>query len=916
MRQLWRWLLVFALLAAAAAPALQVEAQGETPETRARALLSRLTPEERVGQLFLVTFEGRTAEPGTPIYDLIFNHYVGGVVLRAENGNFAPQPDTVEALYQLTTDLQTLAWQSSLENRLDAETGQVRRTAYIPLWIGLQQTGGGPPWDEILLGLSPQPPQMALGASWDLNLTRQSAQVLGRELSALGVNLFFGPSLDVLTAPDAARPGDPGVGVFGGDPFWVGRLGQAYIDGLHTGSQGQLLVAPGAFPGMGMIDRDPETEIPTVRRSLEQLQQVDLAPFAAVTGNAPSEVAQADGLLVSHIRYQGFQGNVRLTTRPVSLDAASLSAILGLESFAAWRDEGGLIICNALDTSAVRRFYDPTGLEFNPALVARDAFLAGNDLIYLGNIGGDHPETYEAVLAVLDFFVQKYEADPVFAAQVDAAVLRVLTAKYRLYPAFVYNDVAPSANRLLTVGDSDLISSISRETATLISPDLQTLDEVMDTGPGIYEHLVFITEPQLWRQCPTCPAQAILGRDDLARAVKRLYGSSAGGQIYSAYLHSYSFSELDALATGQNADLEADLRQARWIVLAAADLRPTSETYRRLQILLSDRPDLLRDKRVVLFNFGAPYTLDATDITKLTAYYGLYSPQPAFVETAVRLLFREFIPTGVLPVSVPAIGYDLAVATSPDPNQLISLSIEVPEAPAPTPSNADTAIAAVPSLKLGDTVTVRTEPIVDHNGHIVPDGTVVTFLIVRRGEDGSILQQMEAETRSGVALTSLRLENIGLLEISAASAPAFKSAKVLIDVSDSGRTQVVVVTPTAAAAATTPLPAATAVGEAGEVDEAEPDLGSIWWQAFLFLTLGGWVVYQLEALQANPRWGARRALFFMLGGLLALNGVLWGQPLAMLTGGHTLAVTAGGAALGWLVGGVWRAFSAPKPPAG
>ncbi len=919
MRNRWRWLMVLALLAASVSPLAPALAalppQADTPETRARALLSTLSPEERVGQLFLVTFDGVAVEPDAPIYDLVFNHYVGGVVLRAENGNFAPPPDTVDRLYQLTADLQTLAWESSLENRLDAETGQTRRTTYIPLWIGVQQTGGGPPWDAILSGLSQQPPQMALGASWDLDLTRQSAQVVGRELSALGINLFFGPSLDVLSDPNVARLGDPGVGVFGGDPFWVGRLGQAYVDGLHTGSQGQLLVVPGAFPGMGVIDRDPQVDIPVVRRSLEQLQQVELAPFAAVTGGAASEIAQADGLLVSHIRYQGFQGNIRLTTRPVSLDAASLSAILDLPAFADWRENGGLIVCNALDTQAVRRFYDPTGLEFNPALVARDAFLAGNDLIYLGDIQSGGQSVYETVLEVLDFFVQKYHTDPVFASQVDAAALRILTAKYRLYPTFVYNDVVPPVNRLRTVGDSNLIAQIAREAATLISPDVQTLDDVLGGGPGAREHIVFITEPQVWRQCASCPAQVVLGKDDLARAVKRLYGSSAGGPIYSAYLHSYTFADLDALGAGQNVDLEADLRRARWIVLAATDLRPTADAYRQLQVLLAGRPDLLREKRVVMFNFGAPYALDTTDISRLTAYYGLYTPQPTFVETAVRLLFQEFIPSGDLPVSVPAVGYDILAMTAPDPEQLISLSLDLPVSVTATPPGSDSAIAPVPSLKLGDTVTVRTDPIKDHNGHIVPDGTVVTFFIVRRGEDGNILQQVQAETRNGVALTSLRLENSGLLEISAASEPAFKSVKVLFDVSDSGQTQIIVVTPTPAAQPPTPLPRATAtdvVAEAGP--ETAASLWSVWWQSFLFLVLGGWVVYQLESLQTGARWGARRALAFVVGGLAVINGVFWGRPQLALQGGRILALMAAGAAAGWLLAALWRLLSESKSP--
>ena len=44
--------------------------------------------------------------------------------------------------------------------------------------------------------------------------------------------------------------------------------------------------------------------------------------------------------------------------------------------------------------------------------------------------------------------------------------------------------------------------------------------------------------------------------------------------------------------------------------------------------------------------FDAPYYLDTTEISKLTAYFGVYSTTAPFLETAVRALFREFSPVG------------------------------------------------------------------------------------------------------------------------------------------------------------------------------------------------------------------------------------------------------------------------------
>jgi beta-N-acetylhexosaminidase len=145
---------------------------------------------------------------------------------------------------------------------------------------------------------------MAIGASWNTSLAAQSGEIQGRELAALGINFLLGPSLDVLDTPNPSGLADIGTNVFGGDPYWVGEIGRAYIRGLHTGSKNRLMVIPKHFPGYGGTNRLTSSEIPTVRKSLEQLKQIELAPFFAVTGGSDDPQSIADGLLVSHIRYR------------------------------------------------------------------------------------------------------------------------------------------------------------------------------------------------------------------------------------------------------------------------------------------------------------------------------------------------------------------------------------------------------------------------------------------------------------------------------------------------------------------------------------------------------------------------------------------------------------------------------------
>jgi beta-N-acetylhexosaminidase len=224
-----------------------------------------------------VTFTGRDITPESDIYDLIVNYHVGGVVLLNDNDNFAPAPDTVLQTYQLINSLQRIEWDGALTNR----------SAYVPLFIGIAQEGNGYPTDQWLQGLTPLPSEMAIGATWDADLAEQVGETLGRELSALGFNLYFGPSLDVLESPSTRAGGDLGTRVFGGDPYWVGIMGRAYISGLHAGSENRMIVIAKHFPGRGGTDRLPEEEVATVRKSREQLKQIELAPFFAVTGSAP-----------------------------------------------------------------------------------------------------------------------------------------------------------------------------------------------------------------------------------------------------------------------------------------------------------------------------------------------------------------------------------------------------------------------------------------------------------------------------------------------------------------------------------------------------------------------------------------------------------------------------------------------------
>jgi len=852
--------------------------------TQAEQLLKQMTPEERVGQLFLVTFQGTDTDPTSQIYDLVVNRHVGGVILSSENNNIPSQEDINQSLYSFISSMQSIRYEATRLGVVNPQTGKSFQPQYVPLFIGLAQEGDGYPTDQILSGLTQMPSQMSIGATWQTDLALEAGTVSGTELQAIGINLLMGPSLDVLEYPRTEGGLDLGIRTFGGDPFWVGEMGKAYISGIHQGSRNRIVVVAKHFPGYGGSDRLPGDEVATVRKSLEQLKQIELAPFFAVCSNLTEKDHVADALMVSHIRYQGFQGNIRATTRPVSFDATALAQLTSLTVINDWRNQGGLLISDDLGSRAVRRFYDPAEKVFDARLVARNAFLAGNDMLYMGNMrSSTDPDSYTSIIHTLDSFTQKYREDPSFAARVDASVLTILTMKYKLYPSFELHSIIPNALLLDQVGGSDQTTfNILHEAATLISPDEQNLSINLPNPPSVNEDLVFFTSTLSGKQCPSCVEQAVFPVDGLEKAVLKSYGPPTASQVRSEMLSSYSFKDLNTYLSNAVApeNLEHDISQADWMIFSILDVSPQYAETEALRTLLANRYDLVRNKKVIVIAFSAPYFLDATEISKITAYYGIYSKVPAALDVAARILFHELTPGGASPVSIAGAGYDLIQITAPDPNQIIPLALDFPdqsvvlttETPQPT---------EIPLFHVGDKLPLKAGVIEDKNGNPVPDGTTVRFIITRTG-DMTTTQQVDAVSSQGLAFGQFAIDITGLYEIKVISEPAMLSQILQLNVTGDAGAMVTAIAPTAEVQTT-------AIGEdSGEIPVTQGLADSVSNNAFSF---GVWIVVflilLLEAVSGYliftrawniARWGIRASMLVLITGWLAYLYLAFGLP--------------------------------------
>ena len=355
---------------------------------------------------------------------------------------------------------------------------------------------------------------------------------------------------------------------------------------------------------------------------------------------------------------------------------------------------------------------------------------------------------------------------------------------------------------------------VARQSVTLISPDVSELSSVLPQPPDTHDRIIFLTDVQAGFQCSTCNEEVVLPVDALQKAVVNLYGARATGQVNHSMMSSYSFYDVEKLLNGgeTNSTIGEDLSLADWVVVSMVKPNPTFPETLAFKRLLSEQPKLLSGKKVVVFALDAPYYLDATDISKITAYYALYSKTSPFVDIAARVLFQEMTPSGALPVSVPGIGYDLIEATSPDPAQNIPISIDTPVVSGTVTPTVESTPELTPSLQtygIKDIIALRTGVIYDHNHKPVPDGTPVSFLITVTTTNGSFFQQVDQVTMDGIARISYRIEQAGLIDIHATSGGA-KSDSVRLDVTRGEAVPTFVAQPTQSPVPPTATPTPTA----------------------------------------------------------------------------------------------------------
>jgi len=136
----------------------------------------------------------------------------------------------------------------------------------------------------------------------------------------------------------------------------------------------------------------------------------------------------------------------------------------------------------------VRRFYDANESSFNARRIAQEAFVAGNDVLVLGNfgLGATWEEQLTTIKSTVVFFQNKYVDDPAFAARVDSAVRRIVALKLGLYGGkfdllrTLVNP--PPAGLTGQLEAQQTAATLAKESITLLSPSPRDLRHIGRPG--------------------------------------------------------------------------------------------------------------------------------------------------------------------------------------------------------------------------------------------------------------------------------------------------------------------------------------------------------------------------------------------------------------------------------------------------
>ena len=364
--------------------------------SRVDSLLSNMSLRQKITQMMMVDFrQWKTADEEAKSDFTKMNSEVQKIVEDYDFGSvifFANNIKETEQSFDITMDLQKAATKDN----------------GIPLLITTDQEGG------IVYRLgsgTALPGNMALGATGDVNNAKIAGEIIGSELSSLGINTTLAPVVDVNN-----NANNPVIGLrsYGEDAEMVGKMASAEIEGL---AEYNVIGCAKHFPGHGDTATDSHYGLPMVDKSKEELLNNELKPYQVAINQGIEMIMSA------HILYPQLDSTTVYSEKtkqqeklPSTLSHKILTNLLKEEM-----GFKGVVVTDAMNMAGIAATYDEVQ-------AVKLAINAGVDLICMPtNI--TCLEDMSKLDAIIDGVEKAVNDGEIQESRLDDAVTRVLTLK-------------------------------------------------------------------------------------------------------------------------------------------------------------------------------------------------------------------------------------------------------------------------------------------------------------------------------------------------------------------------------------------------------------------------------------------------------------------------------------------------------
>ncbi|TMO02552.1 glycoside hydrolase family 3 protein [Pseudoalteromonas sp. S558] len=423
-----------------------------------------LSLEQQLGQKLMLDLryfceQGSSKQCRTPLTQLpnelaqaITKHNIGGVILFSEN------TQSVEQIITLNNQLQAAASQSSsklpLFISIDQEGGRVAR---LPRDVATSFTGN-----------------MSIGATYKkhgVSFATKTASVIAKELSTLGINVNYAPTVDVNMNPD-----NPVINVrsFGENPAIVAELGAAQVAGFENNG---VITSLKHFPGHGDTNVDSHTGLPKVNHSKEIIYEQDLAPFKHIIAK------QNPGMIMTaHIQYPALDSTTFLSVdgktmiKPATMSRKIITDILRGEL-----NYQGVVITDALDMAGISHFFTPTQAVIN-------TFLAGVD-IALMPIEIRTPDDLIKLDELIKELVEAVKEKQLNKQEISQSAQRIVLLKNKFELSTHFDPINALINAKQTIGSAahrEIEAQLAVEAITQVKNKQNTLPLNLKSGQHVH----------------------------------------------------------------------------------------------------------------------------------------------------------------------------------------------------------------------------------------------------------------------------------------------------------------------------------------------------------------------------------------------------------------------------------------------